>query len=84
MDDLSMTELTEAVSDSETDCYTGTVSDLSDGSSHQLILILLYFKRYLVEPKFYITRNTERNFSNITQLYPCPPSLFPIPMSITI
>ena len=37
MDDLSMTELTEAVSDSETDCSTVTVCDLSDGSSQQII-----------------------------------------------
>ena len=36
--------------------------------SNCLILILLYCKRYLVELQFYIICNTERNFSNITQL----------------
>ena len=33
MDDLPMNELTEAVSDSETDCHTVTVSDLSEDGS---------------------------------------------------
>ena len=37
MDDLSITELNEAVSNSETDCCTITVSDLFDGFSQQLI-----------------------------------------------
>ena len=37
MDELSMTELTEAVCDYEIDCCTVTVCDLSDGSSQQLI-----------------------------------------------
>ena len=32
-----MNDLTEAASDSETDCCTVTESDLSDGSSQQLI-----------------------------------------------